>query len=94
MTKWVVCTVDHRPARFTLRKEDLIKQPYIKEKFLQGDAEYWFGTDSPYADYISLEGIVIDGVYHPVAITQNHPLVPEFTETVSMTPNDAPILRA
>jgi biotin carboxylase len=74
-------------------KEDLIKQPYIKEKFLQGDAEYWFGADSPYADYISLEGIVIDGVYHPVAITQNHPLVPEFTETVSMTPTTLAIAR-
>ena len=68
------------------KEEQLLKQPFIKEKFLQGDAKYWFGADTPYADYISLEGIVIDGVYHPVAITQNHPLVPEFTETVSMTP--------
>jgi ATP-grasp domain len=83
----------HRICDTLAGKDDLKKQPFIKEKFLQGDAEFWFGPDSPYADYISLEGIVIDGVYHPVAITQNHPLVPEFTETVSMTPTTLPIQR-
>ena len=83
----------HRVCDTLAGKDDLKKQPFIKEKFLQGDAECWFGANSTYADYISLEGIVIDGVYHPVAITQNHPLVPEFTETVSMTPTTIPIGR-
>jgi hypothetical protein len=86
-------TTVHRVCGTMAGKDGLLSQPFIKEKYLQGHAEHWFGSKTPYADYISLEGIIIEGVYHPVAITQNYPLVTEFTETVSMTPTALPFER-
>jgi biotin carboxylase len=97
----VASTTDHRQflsrfetARDAVRracgamagKETLKDQSFIKEGFLDGNASDWFGEETAYADYISLEGMVVGGTYHPVAITQNFPLIPEFTETVSITP--------
>lgn len=67
-------------------KSYLLDQPLIKEGMLTGDAEYWFGEDTPYADYISVEGLIVSGIYYPIAITQNLPMIYPFTETVSISP--------
>jgi biotin carboxylase len=61
-------------------------RPFIREGLLVGDADAWFGSDSGYADYISVEAMVVGSRYHPIAITQNLPLLPPFIETVSLTP--------
>ncbi|TMP34745.1 ATP-grasp domain-containing protein [Pseudoalteromonas rubra] len=80
-TQLIEETIDTMPY-----KSHLKSQPLIKEGMLVGDSSCWFGENSPYADYISVEGVVINGTYHPVAITQNLPMIYPFTETVSMSP--------
>lgn len=72
-------------------KEYLINQEFIQEELLHGDGKSWFGQNNIYADYISVEGMIIDSKYHPIAITQNYPMLPPFIETVSMTPCTLPM---
>lgn len=58
----------------------------LAEEVLRGAPQEWFGEDG-YADFVSVEGLVIDGTYHPVAITSRLRTLPPFCETASMTPS-------
>nr|MDH3098335.1 ATP-grasp domain-containing protein [Bacillus velezensis] len=59
--------------------------PFIAEEFLQGEYDDWYET-SGYSDYISIEGIMADGEYFPVAIHDKTPQI-GFTETSHITPS-------
>lgn len=57
----------------------------LVEEIIAGGTESWY--DEPgYGDYLSVEGIVAAGEFHPVAITGRIPTVPPFTELSSHAP--------
>lgn len=57
----------------------------LVEEIIAGTTEGWY--DQPgYGDYLSVEGIVAGGVYHPIAITGRIPTIPPFTELSSHAP--------
>ncbi|MEV6841515.1 ATP-grasp domain-containing protein, partial [Streptomyces sp. NPDC051133] len=62
----------------------------LVEEIVSGSTESWFGDDR-YADYISVEGIVANGSYHPLAVTAKLPTVGGFTEVASTTPCELPL---
>ncbi|WP_411343390.1 acetyl-CoA carboxylase biotin carboxylase subunit family protein [Paenibacillus sp. WLX1005] len=57
--------------------------PFIVEQFLQGNYEDWYDVPG-YSDYVSVEGIMVDGIYHPLAIHDKTPQI-GFTETAHIT---------
>jgi len=57
----------------------------LVEEIIAGTVEGWY--DEPgFGDYLSVEGIVANGVYHPIAITGRIPTIPPFTELSSHAP--------
>lgn len=60
-------------------------QGVLVEEIVDGAAGAWYGADR-YADYLSVEGIVADGTYHPLCITSRMPTVPPFTELSNNAP--------
>ncbi|PRY29720.1 ATP-grasp domain-containing protein [Umezawaea tangerina] len=62
----------------------------LVEEIIGGSTEGWY--DGPgYGDYVSVEGIVADGVYHPLCITGKLPAIPPFTEVASTLPSVLPV---
>ncbi|AHH98511.1 hypothetical protein GCM10010174_71040 [Kutzneria viridogrisea] len=61
----------------------------LVEEILSGSTEGWY-TEPGYGDYVSVEGIVADGVYHPLCITSKLPTIPPFTEVASTMPSTLP----
>ncbi|MBP2479311.1 biotin carboxylase [Crossiella equi] len=57
----------------------------LVEEILPGSVRGWYDDDR-YGDYVSIEGIVADGVYHPLCITGKLPMVPPYTEVASTIP--------
>jgi biotin carboxylase len=57
----------------------------LVEEIVVGSTEGWY--DEPgYGDYLSVEGLVAGGVYHPLCITSRLPTVPPFTEVSNNAP--------
>ncbi|WP_394940841.1 acetyl-CoA carboxylase biotin carboxylase subunit family protein [Psychromicrobium sp. YIM B11713] len=65
-------------------------QDLLVEEILSGSTEGWY-EEPGYGDYISIEGIVANGVYHPLCITGKLPVVPPFTEVASTMPSTLPV---
>lgn len=61
----------------------------LAEDIIQSSAEGWF-EDRRYGDYLSVEGIVVDGDYHPVCITARLPTIRPFTELSNQAPCTLP----
>ncbi|MEV5989410.1 ATP-grasp domain-containing protein [Streptomyces sp. NPDC052051] len=58
---------------------------YVVEEIVTGEAARWF--DEPgWGDYVSVEGVVTDGVFRPVCVSGRMPTVEPFTERASITP--------
>ncbi|MFG3259749.1 acetyl-CoA carboxylase biotin carboxylase subunit family protein [Streptomyces sp. NPDC048172] len=58
---------------------------YVVEEIVTGEASAWF--DEPgWGDYVSVEGVVTDGVFRPVCVSGRMPTVEPFTERASLTP--------
>ncbi|MGW1893879.1 ATP-grasp domain-containing protein [Streptomyces sp. NPDC002004] len=58
---------------------------FIVEEIVTGCAEEWFeGTG--WGDYVSVEGVVVDGVFRPVCLSGRMPTVAPFTERAGITP--------
>ncbi|MFF1477235.1 ATP-grasp domain-containing protein [Streptomyces sp. NPDC058301] len=58
---------------------------YVVEQIVTGSAPDWF--DEPgWGDYVSVEGVVADGVFHPVCLSGRMPTVEPFTERAGITP--------
>ncbi|MBD0691675.1 acetyl-CoA carboxylase biotin carboxylase subunit family protein [Streptomyces sp. CBMA123] len=62
----------------------------LVEEIAEGSTEGWY--DEPgYGDYVSVEGIVADGVHHALAITAKLPTLPSFVEVASTSPAVLPV---
>ncbi|MEU8587320.1 ATP-grasp domain-containing protein [Streptomyces sp. NPDC048664] len=60
-------------------------EDFIVEEIVTGRAEEWF--DGPgWGDYVSVEGVVVDGVFRPVCLSGRMPTVAPFTERAGITP--------
>lgn len=57
----------------------------LLEEIVSGSTDGWYDQDG-YGDYLSVEGIVADGTYHPLAITSRIPTIPPFTELSNNAP--------
>ncbi|MEU9128853.1 ATP-grasp domain-containing protein [Kitasatospora sp. NPDC048540] len=62
---------------------------FLLEEIVTGSAPDWF-PDRGWGDYVSVEGIVADGVYHPLCVTGRMPTVPPFTERAGLAPAALP----
>lgn len=58
---------------------------FLLEELVRGSTEAWF-TEPGWGDYVSVEGIVADGVHHPLCISGRLATVPPFTQRGSITP--------
>ncbi len=73
-------------AGFTHLQEPGAVSEFLIEEVIQGSIRTWWPEDSGYGDYLSVEGIVCDGVYHPICITTRIPTIPPFTELSNLAP--------
>ncbi|MFI6437447.1 acetyl-CoA carboxylase biotin carboxylase subunit family protein [Streptomyces sp. NPDC050759] len=62
------------------------ERDFLVEEIIPGSIRSWWDADSGYGDYLSVEGIVADGVYHPLCITSRIPTIPPFTELSNLAP--------
>ncbi|ANP51057.1 biotin carboxylase [Streptomyces griseochromogenes] len=60
-------------------------EDFIVEEIVTGRAEEWF-DGSGWGDYVSVEGVVVDGVFRPVCLSGRMPTVAPFTERAGITP--------
>lgn len=52
---------------------------FIAEEIIQASTDSWYDVDG-YGDYVSVEGVVAAGRYHPICITARLPTLPPFIE--------------
>jgi biotin carboxylase len=64
---------------------------FLAEEIIPGTTRSWWEDGSGYGDYLSVEGIVIEGVYHPVCITSRLPTIPPFMELCNIAPCVLPV---
>ncbi|GAA3182182.1 ATP-grasp domain-containing protein [Nonomuraea roseoviolacea] len=57
----------------------------LAEEIVTGSVDGWYDVPG-YADYVSVEGIVADGVYHPLCVAARLPPIPPFNEVASLMP--------
>ncbi|MEU1010303.1 ATP-grasp domain-containing protein [Streptomyces sp. NPDC005890] len=60
-------------------------EDFIVEEIVSGCAGDWF-DGSGWGDYVSVEGVVVDGVFRPVCVSGRMPTVAPFTERAGITP--------
>ncbi|MYX98961.1 ATP-grasp domain-containing protein [Streptomyces sp. SID486] len=60
-------------------------EDFIVEEIVTGCAEEWF-EGSGWGDYVSVEGVVVQGVFRPVCLSGRMPTVAPFTERAGITP--------
>jgi biotin carboxylase len=58
---------------------------FLVDEFIPSSIDGWYDDDR-YGDHISVEGVVVEGSYHPVCITSKAPTSPPFTERANFTP--------
>jgi biotin carboxylase len=58
---------------------------FLVEEVVKGSTEGWYDV-AGYGDYLSVEGIVAQGTYHPICITARIPTIPPFTELSNNAP--------
>jgi hypothetical protein len=61
----------------------------LAEEVVHGTTDGWY-EDEGYGDFLSVEGIVADGTYHPISITARTPTIPPFTELTCFAPCNLP----
>jgi biotin carboxylase len=57
----------------------------IAEEIIESSTNSWYEQPG-YGDYLSVEGLVKDGVYYPLAMTGRLPTIPPFTELCNLAP--------
>lgn len=57
----------------------------IAEEIIESSTESWY-EEAGYGDYLSVEGLVCDGVYHPLAMTGRLRTIAPFTELGNVAP--------
>jgi len=58
----------------------------LVEEIIEGSTDSWYPSGSGYGDYLSVEGMVDGGVYHPLCITARVPTISPFTELANLLP--------
>ncbi|MEW2625915.1 ATP-grasp domain-containing protein [Streptomyces sp. NPDC048106] len=58
---------------------------FLVDEIIPSSIHSWYDDDR-YGDHISVEGVVVEGHYHPVCITSKAPTSPPFTERANFTP--------
>jgi biotin carboxylase/GNAT superfamily N-acetyltransferase len=58
---------------------------FIAEDIIAGSAQAWYSSEG-YGDYVSVEGIVAAGEYHPICVTGRLPTIEPFTELGNLAP--------
>ncbi|MER6628968.1 ATP-grasp domain-containing protein [Streptomyces sp. NPDC000987] len=58
---------------------------FLVDEIIPSSIRSWYDDDR-YGDHISVEGVVVEGRYHPVCITSKAPTTPPFTERANFTP--------
>jgi biotin carboxylase len=58
---------------------------FVVEEIVSGTAADWF-EEPGWGDYLSVEGVVAGGVFHPVCLSGRMPTVEPFTERAGITP--------
>ncbi|MEV6976023.1 ATP-grasp domain-containing protein [Kitasatospora sp. NPDC093806] len=69
---------------------DGTERDFLVEEIIPGSTRTWWPEDSGYGDYLSVEGIVADGTYHPLCITARIPTIAPFTELSNLCPAPLP----
>jgi biotin carboxylase len=59
---------------------------FLAEEIIRGSTSGWWPDNSGYGDYLSVEGIVTDGIYHPLCIASRMPTIDPFTELSNLIP--------
>ncbi|MFI9048392.1 acetyl-CoA carboxylase biotin carboxylase subunit family protein [Streptomyces sp. NPDC053427] len=62
---------------------------FLVEEIVPGTPDGWFGQEG-WGDYVSVEGVVVDGEFRPVCLTGRMPTVEPFTERAGITPAALP----
>ncbi|MEU5210067.1 ATP-grasp domain-containing protein [Streptomyces sp. NPDC020742] len=62
---------------------------FLVEEIVPGTADGWFDQEG-WGDYVSVEGVVVGGDFHPVCISGRMPTVEPFTERAGITPAALP----
>ncbi|MGI5261970.1 ATP-grasp domain-containing protein [Streptomyces angustmyceticus] len=62
---------------------------FLVEEIVQGTASEWFDQEG-WGDYVSVEGVVVDGDFRPVCLSGRMPTVEPFTERAGITPAALP----
>jgi biotin carboxylase len=57
----------------------------VAEEIIDSTTDSWY-SDPRYGDFLSVEGIVANGVYHPICITARLPTLPPFAEIGAISP--------
>jgi biotin carboxylase len=65
--------------------DSFLKPEFIAEEIIDASTDSWYNNQN-YADYLSVEGFVIDGKYQSISITSRMPTIPPFIETAIQTP--------
>ena len=86
----VMATSDAAKASM-LEAPDAAENDFLVEEIIPGSTRSWWEDGSGYGDYLSVEGIVIEGVYHPVCITSRLPTIPPFMELCNIAPCELPL---
>ncbi|MBV7696552.1 acetyl-CoA carboxylase biotin carboxylase subunit family protein [Streptomyces sp. TRM70350] len=63
---------------------------FILEEIVPGAAADWYTDANAWGDYVTVEGIVAGGEYHPLCITGKLPVVPPFTDRAGIIPAALP----
>lgn len=66
--------------------DSFLRPEFIAEELIQSTTDSWYKESSGYGDYLSVEGMVIDGDYHPISITSRMQTIYPFIETAIQTP--------
>ncbi|MET9532489.1 ATP-grasp domain-containing protein [Streptomyces sp. NPDC006649] len=62
---------------------------FLVEEIVQGSPGEWFGQPG-WGDYVSVEGVVVDGDFRPVCLSGRMPTVDPFTERAGIVPASLP----
>lgn len=88
-TAWdkVTATLDHLATHGLGEKAvEGSRRHFVIEEVIVGDRAAWFGDLDGVADYVSVEGFVRSGKYHPVAVTARLPYIGPYIEMGSFAP--------
>ncbi|WP_343446641.1 ATP-grasp domain-containing protein [Micromonospora schwarzwaldensis] len=58
---------------------------FLAEEVIDSSTEGWY-TEPGFGDYLSVEGLVAGGTYHPLAITARLPTIPVYVELSNQAP--------